>query len=131
MRASLVRRLLVALISLHSVVVGAVMLVAPQRMLRTFGWADTCPTFFVEQSGIFMVVLGGAYAVGLWRRRWAWLIVASKGAAVVFLTSEYLLRSMPELLLPVAALDGLMGAAMAATLLWENRSRRGQDQRVP
>jgi hypothetical protein len=82
------------------------------------GWEYDGPTFFPAQSGVFLLILGGSYLAAIWHRPFAWLLVASKAAAVVFLLAEYALGNGPTmLLLPAAALDGLMGLAVAAAVI--------------
>lgn len=124
MKPRLLRRLLVAGVSLHSIALGAAMLTMPERILRLFGWEPAGPMFFPEQSGIFLVILGMAYAAGLWQRSFAWFLVVSKAVAVAFLVAEYVRGAAPTMALYAAAFDGLMGAVVGAALAWEVFSRR-------
>ena len=124
MKPGLLRKLLVAGVSLHSIALGAAMLTVPQQILRLFGWQSAGPMFFPEQSGIFLVILGMAYAAGLWQRSFAWFLVISKAIAVVFLVAEYIRGAAPTMALHAAALDGLMCVVVGSALAWEVISQR-------
>lgn len=113
---------MVAAVAAHSLVLGIAMLLQPLATLTLTGWDYRGPAFFPAQSGIFLLVLGGAYVVGVWRVSFAWLLVASKAAAVVFLVTAYSLGAVPNIALLAALLDGVMGIGVAAALLWEMRS---------
>ena len=85
--------------------------------------------FFPSQAGLFLLILGMAYATAVWRPRMAWVVVASKATAVVFLLTESLTSDYPPpgdlRLLGLA--DGLMGAAVAVMVVWNARGRRDAD----
>lgn len=95
------------------------MLLWPAWALDVCGWNHEGPTFFPEQSGVFLLIFGGIWLVALWRRPVTWLLAASKAVAVVFLVAEYSLGHAPQAAILAAVLDGLMGTAAAAALLWE------------
>ena len=115
-----VRQIVVGAVAVHSLLLGSVMLVCPGRVLGLTGWTCEGSLFFPSQSGLFLLILGGGYAAGVWHRPFAWFIVGSKVAAVVFLVAEHLLGNAPALLLPVASVDGVMGAAVAV-VVWRER----------
>jgi hypothetical protein len=73
------------------------------------------------------MILGGGYTAALWNQPFAWFLVASKAAAVVFLVAEYACGNGPLTLLPVAAFDGLMGLAVALVMVGGIRVQRGRD----
>lgn len=121
------RKIVIAAVAAHSLVLGAVMLIAPAWMLKMTGWQYEGPSFFPAQSGLFLMILGGGYAAALWSQPFAWFLVASKAAAIVFLVAEYVCGNGPLTLLPVAAFDGLMGLAVALVVVGSVRAQRGRD----
>lgn len=93
------------------------MLVMPLWALDLVGWGYEGPRFFPAQAGVFLLLLGCGYFIGIWLRPFAWFLVGSKATAVVFLLSESLYNDIPaRLLLSAALLDGLMGAGVAGVL---------------
>jgi hypothetical protein len=110
-------RVIILAVALHSFVLGMLMLLAPRWTLRLAGWPYDGPLFFPAQSGIFLLILGSAYFAAAWFRPFAWLLVGSKAAAVVFLVTCSFLDAAPPQILACAAADGLMGAAVAWALL--------------
>lgn len=126
MNPSRIKKLIIAAIALHSLALGVLMLALPGLTLRLSGWDYDGPAFFPAQSGIFLVILGGAYVAALWRPSFVWFLVGSKAAAVVFLVIEYLIGAAPAVALLAALFDGLMGLAVAAAAIWEMRSRTGE-----
>lgn len=123
MSARRLEQLIIFAVALHSVILGAVMLVCPIEFLHLAGWEYEGSTFFPAQSGIFLLILAGAYVAAIWRRPFAWFLVASKASAVLFLLGEYALGNGPATLLATAAFDGLMGAAVATIVTWNIRSQ--------
>lgn len=123
MTISRIRKLLVGAVALHSIALGGAMYLQPAWTLSVTGWGYDGSQFFPAQSGVFLLLLGGACIVGIWQRPFAWFLVATKSAAVVFLLGEYFIRTAPGLALVAAVLDGLMGAAVAAALIWEARTK--------
>ena len=121
MNALRVRQVIAGAVALHSLLLGSLMLVCPGRVLALTGWKCEGSLFFPSQSGLFLLILGCGYAAGIRHRPFAWFIVASKSAAVAFLVVQYFLGNAPVLLLPVAALDGVMGAAVAVAVRREAR----------
>ena len=129
MRPRTLRILLVLAVALHSILLGAAMLLFPTRTLDTFGWEYDGPAFFPSQAGIFLLLLGVAYAGAVHHREFAFFLVGSKTCAVVFLVVQYLSNQRQGVVLTAAILDGLMGAAVAAALFLEARSRRSSHRR--
>ena len=82
--------------------------------MSTVGWEITGSLFFPSQTGLFLMILGGAYLGAIWSRSFAWLIIASKVSAVLFLTGWYLTGIAPKVIIPIAALDALMGMTVIA-----------------
>ncbi|MHC4508392.1 MAG: hypothetical protein ACYTAO_05450 [Planctomycetota bacterium] len=102
------------------------MLFQPARTLRLFGWDYQSTMFFPAQSGVFLILSAGAYLTAIWYRGFVWFIVVAKTAAVVFLVSEHFLLgpAAPRTVLVAAALDGLMGASVAAIIIWRARTSK-------
>ena len=124
MTARRLEKLIICAVALHSLVLGAAMLTYPCWVLRMVGWDYEGPPFFPAQSGLFLLILGGAYVAGIWQRCFAGLLVTSKAAAVVFLVAQYAFGNGPLILILAACLDGLMGAAVAAVVTCNTRPRR-------
>lgn len=118
-------KLLIVLVAVHSVVLGIALLFMPFTTLRLFGWETGGQIFFPSQSGVFLILLGGAYFAALWHRPFAWLLVVSKGVAVLFLVTHYLLGTGPAVLLAAAFFDGLMGAAVLVVLVRKRDMKNG------
>lgn len=110
--------------ALHSVVLGFGMLFIPVQLMGLVGWRYEGPLFYPTQSGIFLLILGGAYAAGLWYRPFVWLLVASKAAAVSFLVVSVVVRTGPPIILLLALVDGSMGLGVAALAVWHDRALR-------
>ena len=120
MSITLLRKFIVGAVAAHSLVLGAAMLLFPLWTLRLSGWHYEGDTFFPSQSGLFLFLLGSLYLVAVRHAPLAWFLVATKATAVVFLITQSVLIELPPLILLAAVLDGLMGAGVAAALVWEN-----------
>ena len=116
MLADRLQRLTVSLVAAHSLVLGAALMLAPARVLALAGWPYDGPRFFPAQSGVLLLILGLGYLAGLRLRPFAWFLVVSKGIAAVFLAVAFFAGHAPPLALLQAALDGLMGLAVALLL---------------
>lgn len=127
MNARRIEVFVISMVALHSLVLGMAMLVAPIRTLGLAGWQYDGSAFFPAQSGLFLLLLGGAYLAGVRFRPFAWFLVVSKGTAVLFLVAEvFLLQDRPILLL-AALLDALMGTAVAIAVTAAVRASRPLD----
>ena len=115
---------IIGAVALHSIILGAAMLFQPTRMLGLVGWEYEGSVFFPAQSGIFLLILGGAYVAAIWHQPFVWLLVASKATALVFLFAEYLAGNAPPIILLQAVLDGFMGIAVAGSVTWRARMTR-------
>ena len=129
MRARQVKTLVVGIVAAHSMALGAAMLFWPERTMSLFGWDYQGQTFFPSQSGVFLLLLGVAYAIGARQRAFARFLVGSKAVAVVFLIGQYLQGAAPNTVLLAAIGDGVMGIAVATALIWEDRSHRARQAR--
>ncbi len=119
-----IRKLVIGGVALHSLVLGAALTVSPIRILDLCGWPHGNLAFFPRQSGVFLLLMGMVYAVGVWKRPFGWLLVLSKVAAVILLIGGYLAGEAPRLALLMALADGLMGATVAAILTCEALAQR-------
>lgn len=104
-------RLLVFLIALHSFMVGAMFMAAPQWTMHFAGWPGIRPVFFAYQAGIFHIVLGLAYLIEYRRYRGVSVLVTAKVIAFVFLTTATVIDSIPWAVWTSGVLDGLMALA--------------------
>jgi hypothetical protein len=106
---------------MHSCVLGTLLLLAPRFMLWLFGFPETASLFFPSQSGIFLLILGVCYLVGLYDPGLVKVIVISKTFAVVFLAVHAAFLSAPRSIWAAAAGDATMLAALTAALLRRRR----------
>jgi len=100
---------LVALVSLHSVAVGVLLLFFPDWSARFGGFEPIRPVFFARQGGVFHVVLGIAYLAQYARTGSVSLLLFAKASATVFLVSVTLAGGVPWAVPASAAGDALMG----------------------
>jgi VIT1/CCC1 family predicted Fe2+/Mn2+ transporter len=111
-------RLLVSLISLHSTIVGAMFMLAPQWTLRFAGWPGIDPVFFAYQAGVFHFVLAAAYLLEYHRYRGVSVLMTAKITAFVFLISATIIDPIPWAVWTSGILDG----AMALVVWWVHRA---------
>jgi len=88
-------RILVYLISLHSIIVGLMLLFAADWAVRFAGWAGADPIFFIWQAGAFHFVLATGYLVEYSRTQTISLLLIAKTTAFVFLIGGSLLVETP------------------------------------
>jgi hypothetical protein len=112
-------RTLVALIALHSLVVGLFLTFATDWGARFGGFPSPVPLFFPRQAGAFHFVVAGVYLVEYFRYRGVLLLVMTKSIAVVFLGLTTVLVTVPW----VVPLSGLGDAAMALAVVLLRRAR--------
>ena len=113
-RVRVLERWIIVLIAIHSVAVGALLLVAPQWSSRFGGWEGVAPEFFTRQAGIFHMVVVMGYLFEYVRTGGVSFLVATKCVAFVFLTTAFLLGERAWAV-PVSALaDGAMAIVVAA-----------------
>lgn len=104
-------------VAAHSIGLGLSLLVVPVWVLRLVGWHYTGPVFWPSQAGLFLVILGAAYAWAIRLRPLVWLIIGSKACAVLFLGASIAWLDAPRLVALLGSADGLMGLAVAL-LYW-------------
>ncbi len=111
---------LVALVVLHSFVLGVAAIAAPEWGLRFTGFGEASPLFFPRQVGVFHVVVALAYAIEWARYRGVTILLTAKAIAVLFLGTELLSGPRPWIV-PVSLAGD---AAMALAVLALCRGRR-------
>jgi len=111
-------RILVFLISLHSIIVGIMLLFFGEWAVRFAGWAGADPIFFIWQAGVFHFVLVAGYVVEYSRHRSISLLVIAKTTAFVFLVGGSLLADTPW----SVWFSGIFDGAMALTAFLVHRA---------
>ncbi len=121
-----IERWLVALIVVHSALVGVMLLGAAGWSTRFAGWPAVAPLFFARQAGAFHFVAAFAYAYEYARLRGVTILVFTKAVALAFLIGCWLLGEAAWAV-PFSGLgDGLMG--LAALLVHRRVLSRSQGQ---
>ena len=111
-----------ALVALHSAVVGVILLGAPGWSAAFGGWGEIDTVFFIRQGGAFHIVVAIGYLMEYFRHRTVRLLLTAKTMATVFLVLSWLVDVSGAWALPFAALgDGLMAVLV---LLAHRRAAR-------
>jgi len=113
-------RILVFLISLHSIIVGLMLLFAADWAVRFAGWAGADPVFFIWQAGAFHFVLATGYLLEYSRSQTISLLLVAKTVAFVFLLGGSLLVETPW----SVWFSGFADGAMALTAFLVHRAVR-------
>ena len=118
----------VALISgLYDAIVGAFLLLAPDRFASIFGVPPARPPIFSDLNGLFLLSVGAGYFLP-WReperyRGYMWVMGPFlKGAGALAFLLDYTFRGSPRSFLLFAASDGLL----ALVTLWALMGRRNR-----
>ena len=122
-------RPLVLAIALHSLLVGALLLLFTETALRLAGWTDVQPLFFARQAGVFHLVIAAGYVIEHVRHGGVALLLVAKAAAVCFLLAMMLAGSTPWAVPVLGALDGLMAVAVLL-VRGRRRSASGTGERA-
>jgi hypothetical protein len=125
----LVLNLLILAIAAHSIVLGVLLLCVPVWTLNLVGWEYGGEMFWPSQAGLFLIILGIAYAAAVRVRAFAWLAVGSKASAFAFLVVSPAVLGAPTIAALMGCGDGLMGFALAA-VLWRVRSAERRTPRL-
>jgi hypothetical protein len=123
---ALLLKLVVLGVAVHSIVLGLCLLCFPTWVLKLVGWEYTGEMFWPSQAGLFLIILGSAYAAALRYRPLIWLLIGSKGCAVVFLWAHVLFLGAPRLAGLLGTGDGLMGLVTAVLFVSVLRGERRQ-----
>ncbi|MBN1552339.1 hypothetical protein JW979_12775 [bacterium] len=102
-------KILIILITLHSVGVGIVLMFFPEWSAGFGGWGKLDYYFFIRQSGIFHLVLAMGYMLEYLKYNSVYLLVTAKTTAFVFLIITWIFYSEPWAVPFSAIADGLMG----------------------
>jgi hypothetical protein len=86
---------LLFLISLHSIIVGLMLMFVPQWAVQFAGWQGADPIFFIWQAGAFHFVLAAGYVVEYRRSGTIHLLLIAKTTAFVFLIGATFLHACP------------------------------------
>ena len=111
-------RILIFLISLHSIIVGLMLLFAADWAVRFAGWAGADPIFFIWQAGAFHFVLATGYLLEYSRSQTISLLLVAKTFAFVFLLGGSLLVETPW----SVWFSGFADGAMALTAFLVHRA---------
>ena len=111
-------RILIFLISLHSIIVGLMLLFAADWAVRFAGWAGADPIFFIWQAGAFHFVLATGYLMEYSRSQTISLLLVAKTFAFVFLIGGSLLAETPW----SVWFSGFADGAMALTAFLVHRA---------
>jgi hypothetical protein len=111
-------RILISLISLHSFIVGTMLMFFAEWAVRFAGWSGAEPIFFIWQAGAFHFVLATGYLVEYWRSRTITLLLIAKTTAFVFLIGVSLLVDTPW----SVWFSGVADGAMALTVYLAHRA---------
>jgi len=111
-------RVLIILISLHSIIVGIMLMFFAEWAVRFAGWAGADPVFFIWQAGAFHFVLATGYLVEHSRSRTISLLLIAKSTAFVFLIGGSLLIETPW----SVWFSGFADGAMALTAFLVHRA---------
>jgi len=104
-------------VAAHSIMLGISLLFCPVWALRLVGWEYAGPVFWPSQAGLFLIVLGVAYAAAIRVRPLVWLVIGSKASAFVFLAASTVWLDAPRVVAVLGCGDGLMGA-VTALVFW-------------
>jgi hypothetical protein len=113
-------KILVVLISLHSFIVGVMLMFFAEWALEFAGWGGADPIFFIWQAGAFHFVLASGYLLEYRRTGTVELMVMAKTMAFVFLIGGSLLADTPW----AVWFSGVADGAMALTAFLVHRAVR-------
>ena len=111
-------QVLIFLISLHSFIVGVMLMFFADWAVHFAGWSGADPIFFIWQAGAFHFVLATGYLVEYSQHRSITLLLIAKSMAFVFLIGGSLLHPTPW----SVWFSGLADGAMALTAYLVHRA---------
>jgi hypothetical protein len=117
-----------AISGLYDFIVGAFLLLAPDRLASLFGVPPASPPIFANLNALFLMAVGAGYGLP-WRdperyRGYMWVMGPGlKGAGALTFVLDYLLRNSPRSFLLFAASDGAL--ALLTLLALTARPPRG------
>jgi hypothetical protein len=110
-------------VATHSVVVGLCLLCFPMWTLKMVGWQYDGEVFWPSQAGLFLIILGSAYAAAIRYRPLIWLLIFSKFSAIAFLIAHVLFLDAPKLVALLGAGDGAMGLIVGLLFWYAERTK--------
>jgi hypothetical protein len=125
-----------AISGLYDSVVGAFLLLAPDRLASLFGVPPASPPIFSDLNGLFLLAVGAGYYLP-WRepatyRGYLWVMGPGlKGAGAVVFLLDYLYRGSPASFLLFAASDATLAIATLVALLLTPHAPTPDGQVVP
>ena len=117
-----------AISGLYDFIVGAFLLLAPDRLASLFGVPPANPPIFANLNALFLMAVAAGYVMP-WReperyRGYLWVMGPGlKGAGAVAFVLDYLLRDSPRSFLLFAASDGALALLTLVALLSARSSR--------
>lgn len=111
-------RIFVVLVSIHSLIIGLILMLAPRWSISFGGWDHADPLFFVRQGGAFHLVVVVAYLLEHYRSRSMVVLIFAKTLAFVFLGTCALFCPVPWAVGVSAIGDGLMAVVAALLVRW-------------
>jgi len=104
---------LVALIAIHSFLIGIFLLFFTRWGTALGGWPEVVPLFFARQAGIFHVVVACGYLLDYFRHGSVTFLLLAKILAVAFLTGIMVSEPSSPWTIPLSAVgDGMMALVM-------------------
>jgi len=117
-----------AISGLYDFLVGAFLLLAPDRLASLFGVPPANPPIFANLNALFLMAVAAGYVMP-WRdperyRDYLWVMGPGlKGAGALAFVLDYLLRDSPRSFLLFAASDGALALLTLVALLSARPSR--------
>ena len=117
-----------AISGLYDFIVGAFLLLAPDRLASLFGVPPANPPIFADLNALFLMAVAAGYVMP-WRdperyRGYLWVMGPGlKGAGAVAFVLDYLLRDSPRSFLLFAVSDGALALLTLLALLSARPSR--------
>ena len=117
-----------AISGLYDFIVGAFLLLAPDRLASLFGVPPANPPIFANLNALFLMAVAAGYVMP-WReperyRGYLWVMGPGlKGAGAVAFVLDYVLRDSPRSFLLFAASDGALAVLTLVALLSARSSR--------
>jgi len=116
MKSTQLFKLLFILLAIHSLCVGAGLIILPLSVYTFFGFPEYHGAFFKIQAGIFHIIMGSVYLVTALDpqrfKNFVYLTIAAKFTATLFLLSYYLLAERIWMVLVSGLGDLIMGLAV-------------------
>lgn len=121
--------LFVSLAALHSIILGIILIVAPTWLLSLFGWSIDCHRFFLQQAGVFHILLGTFYGIEYFIYHHIRMLLMAKISAVIFLTVQGAWTMAEPGIFLSNIVDGSIAVIAAFLWLREAQSLRRGDRR--